>query len=32
MALRELDSAQAINTFKSSNPNTLVCFSATWYV
>lgn len=30
MALRELDSAQAVNSFKSSNPNTIVCFSASW--
>lgn len=30
MALRELDSAQAVNSFKSSNPNTIMCFSASW--
>jgi|AntRauTorckE5430_2_1112549.scaffolds.fasta_scaffold03177_3 thiol-disulfide isomerase/thioredoxin len=30
MTLHELDSAEAVNSFKSSNANTLICFSATW--
>lgn len=30
MTLHELDSASAVNSFKSSNANTLICFSATW--
>lgn len=30
MTLHELDSSSAVNTFKSSNANALVCFSATW--
>ncbi len=30
MTLTELDSASSVNTFKSSNANSLICFSATW--
>lgn len=30
MTLIELDSAQAVHKFKDTNPNTLICFSATW--
>jgi len=30
MTLHELDSASSVNSFKSSNANTLICFSATW--
>lgn len=30
MTLHELESASAVNDFKSSNANTLLCFSATW--
>jgi thiol-disulfide isomerase/thioredoxin len=30
MTLHELESASAVHTFKSTHPNTLICFSATW--
>lgn len=30
MTVHELESADAVNAFKSSNSNTLICFSATW--
>jgi len=30
MTLHELDSAESLETFKSSNTNSLICFSATW--
>ncbi len=30
MTLHELDSASAVNDFKSTHANTLLCFSATW--
>lgn len=30
MTLHELDSASAVNSFKSNNANTVICFSATW--
>lgn len=30
MTLQELESASAVNSFKSSNANTVICFSATW--
>eukprot|EP00567_Pseudictyota_dubia_P016566 CAMPEP_0197450178 /NCGR_PEP_ID=MMETSP1175-20131217/24304_1 /TAXON_ID=1003142 /ORGANISM="Triceratium dubium, Strain CCMP147" /LENGTH=115 /DNA_ID=CAMNT_0042982543 /DNA_START=218 /DNA_END=561 /DNA_ORIENTATION=- len=30
MTLHELDSPSAVETFRTSHPNALVCFSATW--
>lgn len=30
MTLHDLDSPEAVETFRTSNPNVLICFSATW--